>query len=71
MTNETLLILRALQLTAEGKPLPDDPYDLLDPLEKFNARLRDALGNRNSFRTDRERVPRLSKLGLRGPPGEA
>ena len=44
MTNETLLILRALELIGEGKPLPDDPYDLLDdPLEKFNARLSDAL----------------------------
>ena len=69
---EALLVFRTLQLIAEGKPLPDDPYDLLDdPVEKFNARLRDTLGNTDSVRTDRERVPGFPRLGIRGPYGQA
>jgi len=69
---EAQLVLKTLELIAEGKPLPDDPYDLLDdPLEKFNARLDHALGNRDSFRGHTQGPVRLSKLGLRGPPGEA
>ena len=68
---ELILVLRSLQIIAEGKPLPDDPYDLLDPVEKFNARLDHALGNPDSFRGHTQGPLRLSKLGFRGPVGEA
>ena len=48
--------------------LPDDPYDLItDPVEKFHARLHDALAHRRSRRSPRPHcqastvVPRLGK----------